>query len=46
MIDQQIERLDGKRFILNEEVEERLVNSMRELTEELSNMKGVKPGVS
>ena len=46
VIDQQIERLDGKRFILNEEVEERLVNSMRELTEELSNMKGVKPGVS
>ena len=42
VVDQQIERLDGNRFILGEEAQERLVMRIKELTE---NLKGAKPSV-
>jgi len=42
VVDQQIERLDGNRFILGEETQERLVMRIKELTE---NLKGAKPSV-
>ena len=42
VVDQQIERLDGNRFILGEEAQERLVMRVKELTEYL---KGAKPNV-